>query len=300
MHVRSGWLLLCLAGALAGCGNSAPPPTPPPSTSPATAALGSHAHVMLIVEENHSVDQLIGNTQAPYINSLAARYGLATDWSDVGHPSLPNYLAYISGSVWGSPADTTPQDATYSGTTIVDELAGAGFTWKAYLEDMPTACDLTDQFGPGHYDVNHNPFLYFDQVRGNPAQCGRDVPYTQLATDLAANSAPDFAWVSPNTLHDMHDGTVQQGDAWLQGMLPAVLDSAWYGSGGVVIVTWDEGDTSEQVATIVISAHTSPGARLTTHGTEYGTLRTVEKLYGLGYIGASADAANGDLLTLLH
>jgi phosphatidylinositol-3-phosphatase len=257
-------------------------------------------HVMVIMEENHSIDQIIGNSQAPYINSLANRYGLATDWSDVSHPSLPNYLAYISGSSWGNPADTTPQDATYSGASVTDELSGAGFTWKAYMEDMPTPCDLTDQFGPGNYDVNHNPFLYFNRIRANPSQCNRDVPYTQLGTDLANNTVPDLAWVSPNILHDMHDGTVQQGDVWVQGMLPTVLASPWYRAGGIIILTWDEGESTEQVATIVISAHTPPGARITSHGTEYGTLRTLEELYGVAFLGASADAANGDLLPLLH
>ncbi len=277
-------------------------PTRRPAARPApTPRLArTSPHVLVIMEENHSIDQIIGSSQAPYINNLANRYGLAINWSNISHPSLPNYLAYVSGSSWGNPADTTPQDATYPGATVVDELSAAGFTWKAYMEDMPAPCDLTDQFGPGNYDVNHNPFIYFDRIRGTPGQCNRDVPYTQLGADLANGSFPDFVWVSPNTQHDMHDGSIQQGDAWLQGMLPSVLASPWYRAGGVVIVTWDEGDSTEQVATIVISAKTSPGARLTTHGTEYGTLRTLEKIYDLPFLGASADPANGDLLALLH
>ena len=250
--------------------------------------------------ENHSVDQIIGNAQAPYINSLAARYGLATNWSDLAHPSLPNYLGYISGSTWAGPADTTPQDATYSGVSLTDELSAAGHSWKAYMEDMPAPCDLTDQFGPGNYDVNHNPFMYFTRIRNNPTQCNRDVPYPQLRSDLLSNRVPDFAWVSPNTVHDMHDGSVAAGDQWLQGMLPSVLASGWYQAGGVVILTWDEGETTEQVATIVISARTHQGARLTTHGTEYGTLRTIEQLFHVPFLGASADAANGDLQALLR
>lgn len=285
---------------------SAPPPAVRPAsptsrpTSRAAPPALTPPHVMVIMEENHSIDQVIGNSQAPYINGLAKRYGMATNWSDISHPSLPNYLAYVSGSSWGNPADTTPQDATYSGFTVVDELSAAGFTWKAYMEDMPAPCDMTDQFSPGNYDVNHNPFLYFDRLRATPAQCNRDVPYSQLGADLASNRVPDFAWVSPNTIHDMHDGSVRQGDAWLQGMLPSVLASQWYQAGGIVIVTWDEGESTEQVATIVVSARTSPGTRLTAHGTIYGTLRTIEKIYRLPFLGTSADPANGDLLPLLH
>jgi phosphatidylinositol-3-phosphatase len=274
-------------------------PRPPVAASAVPAPSGT-AHVMVIMMENHSVDQIIGSSQAPYVNGLAASYGLATNWSDLSHPSLPNYLGYISGSTWGNPADTTPQDATYGGASLTDELSAAGRSWKAYMEDMPTTCDLTDQYGPGNYDVNHNPFMYFTRTRNNPSQCNRDVPYPQLHSDLANNTVPDFAWVSPNTLHDMHDGSIQAGDQWLQGMLPSVLASNWYRAGGVVILTWDEGETTEQVATIVISARTHQGARVTTHGTEYGTLRTIEQLFGVPFLGASADAANGDLQSLLR
>ena len=57
---------------------------------------------------------------------------------------------------------------------------------------MPHPCDLTDTFSPGDYDVNHNPFVYFDSIRHDPALCNRVVPFTRFGTDLRDNTAPDF------------------------------------------------------------------------------------------------------------
>jgi phosphatidylinositol-3-phosphatase len=254
---------------------------------------------MVIVEENHSYEEVIGNAAMPYLNSLAATYGLATNHVDVSHPSEPNYLAMISGSIWNNPPDLTPQQGTYPGPTLVDQLAAAGVGWKAYMEDMATACDLTDTFGPGGYDVNHNPFMYFSEIRNTPAQCNRDVPFTQLAADLNGGTAPPFIFVSPNIVNDMHDGTFQQGDAWLQQQIPRILASTWYRQGGIVIVTFDEGASTERVATIVISA-SNHGNKLTGAMNHYGMLRGLEETYGVPLLGAAANVSNGDLKPLLN
>ena len=182
------------------------------------------------------------------------------------------------------------------GPQLTDELASAGITWKAYMEDMPSACDLTDQFGPANYDVNHNPFMYFNTVRTNPSQCNRVVPYPQLTTDLNSGTAPSFIWVTPNTINDMHDGTPAQGDAFLQGLVAQVQASTWWTAGSRIIITWDEGVSTEQVLTLVIgSAH----GTVATGGNEYGTLRGLEEAYGVPLLGASANSANGDILPLL-
>jgi hypothetical protein len=288
----AGAALLVLAG---GCGPQ-PAPSSPPSSS--TRSAGA-PHVMVIVEENHGYDEVIGNSQLPFINSLARQYGSAANWFDLSHPSLPNYLGLMSGSTWGSNSDSTPQDATYAGPSFVDELARGGIGWRAYIEDMPRACDLSDQFGPGHYDVNHVPFLYFDSIRGDPARCGQVVPYGALSTDLSSGRAPPFMWVSPNLIHDMHDGTNAQADGWLGGLLQEVMGSPWWSQGGVVVLTWDESESGEQIATIVVSARLRH-ATLTNRGDHYGTLRGLEELYGVGLLGASASPSHGDLLPLLR
>ena len=262
----------------------------------AVGATGNAPHVLVVVMENHSYESVVGNPQMPFVNGLVAANG-SVSTTDLSHPSLPNYLGLVSGSIQNNPQDTAPQAGTYPGPQLTDELAGGGIGWKAYMEDMPQPCDLTDQFGPGHYDVNHNPFMYFNSVRSNPSQCNRDVPYGQLASDLAASSAPPFIWVSPNTIDDMHDGTDAQGDQFLQGLVNLVRGSSWWTPGARMVITWDEGTQSEQVLTLVVGSKHGVAA---TGGNAYGTLRGIEELYGVGLLGHSADANVGDLLPLLN
>lgn len=260
---------------------------------PARAA--GPAHILVVLMENHSYPEIVGNPAMPFLNSLVASNG-SVSTTDVSHPSLPNYLGLVSGSIYNNPQDTTPQDGTYPGPQLTDELAGAGIGWKAYMQDMPGPCDLTDQFGPGGYDVNHNPFMYFNSVRANAAQCNRVVPYSQLAADLGAGAAPSFMWVSPNTTNDMHDGTYQQGDTFLQTLVTQVEESSWWSSTARIVITFDEGETTEQVLTVVVgSAH----GTAVSAGNHYGTLRGLEEAYGVGLLGDSADPNVGDLLPLL-
>src|SRR3982075_3689266 len=203
-------------------------------------------HVMMVLLENTSYESVAGNSSMPFVNGLIAANG-SVSTTGLCHPSLGNYLGMTSGATQGWPPDTVPKDATYPGPQLTDQLAAAGIGWKAYMEDMPVACDLTDTFSPGHYDVNHNPFMYFTTVRSNPAQCNRVVPYPQLTADLNAGTAPSFLWVSPNTLNDMHDGSAAQGDAFLNGLVTKVRASSWWTAGSRIIITWDEGVTTEQV-----------------------------------------------------
>ncbi|MFI5282272.1 MAG: alkaline phosphatase family protein, partial [Candidatus Dormibacterales bacterium] len=252
-------------------------------------------HVMIVLMENASYEAVVGNANMPYLNHLVATNG-SVSTTDLSHPSEPNYLGLVSGSIQDNPQDLTPQDKTYAGPQLTDELAAAGIGWKAYMQDMPMACDLTDQFGPGGYDVNHNPFMYFNSVRNSPNQCNRDVPYPQLTSDLNSGTAPPFIWVSPNTTNDMHDGTPAQGDAFLQGLVAQVQASSWWAAGGRIIITFDEGEQSEQVLTLVVgSAHGTPA----TGGNEYGTLRGIEETLGVGLLGQSAATTVGDILPLL-
>jgi len=262
---------------------------------PVSQAAAIPPHILVVLMENTSYEGVVGNSLMPYVNGLVNTNG-SVSTTDLSHPSLPNYLGYVSGSIQNNPADTTPQDGTYAGPQFTDELAAAGIGWKAYMQDMPVACDLTDQYSPGSYDVNHNPFMYFNSVRNNTSQCNRDVPYSQLTADLNAGTAPAFIWVSPNTLNDMHDGTPAQGDSFLQGLVTQVRASSWWTAGSRIVITWDEGTQSEQVLTLVVgSAHGTAA----TGGSEYGTLRGLEEAYGVGLLGHSADSNVGDILPLL-
>ena len=163
-----------------------------------------------------------------------------------------------------------------------------------------SACDTTDTFSPGSYDVNHNPFVYYDNVVHTPAECNNVVPYGQLATDLAAGTLPTFIWVTPNIIHDMHDGTIADGDMFIHGLIPQIQGSTWYQQGGSVILTWDEGETSDQIVAIVVSTAMTGHGAFTTPGNHYGTLRGIEEVYGLTLLGSASDPASGDLMPLLQ
>jgi hypothetical protein len=252
-------------------------------------------HVLIVLMENTSYEGVVGNSQMPFVNGLVNTNG-SVSTTDLSHPSLPNYLGLMSGSIQNNPQDTTPQDGTYAGPQFTDELAAAGIAWKAYMQDMPVACDLTDQFGPASYDVNHNPFMYFNSVRNNASQCNRDVPYPQLAADLSSGTAPAFIWVSPNIVNDMHNGTPAQGDAFLNGLVTQVQASSWWTAGSRLIITWDEGTQSEQVLTLVVGSAHGTAAN---GGSAYGTLRGLEEAYGVGLLGHSADSNVGDIRPLL-
>jgi phosphatidylinositol-3-phosphatase len=278
------------AAASGPCGTATTPP--------------AYHHVIWIWMENHSFGDIIGNkSQAPYINSLAASCGLATGYHNTTHPSLPNYLAATSGLAQAQLPILSFTDCNVSSfcDTSAPSIFGQGETWKAYQESMPSNCDRSDA---GEYAVRHNPPPYYTSLAGCASH---DVPYTQLATDLAGNTLPAFSFVTPNLIDDMHDGTITQGDTWLSKNLPAILNSEPYRARTTaVFITWDEGsggypvedcddpsttDSSCRVPTIVISPSTPAGITSATFFSHYSLLATTEQLLGLPKLGQAGSAS---------
>src|SRR5213082_1001657 len=101
-------------------------------------------HVFVIVMENHSYGEIIGTSAAPYINSLLPSGALATNYTAVAHPSLPNYLALAGGSTFGVTTDCTT--CWVNASNIGDSLESAGSTWKAYEESIPWACFVRESY----------------------------------------------------------------------------------------------------------------------------------------------------------
>jgi acid phosphatase len=260
-------------------------------TNPAVPAIPAFDHIFVLIMENHAFDQVIGSPDAPYINELAATYGLAANYSAVGHPSLPNYLALTGGDTFGVGTDCT--DCFQSAPNIVaDRITPAGKTWRAYLESLPSAGYVGDAYP---YMQKHNPFVYYDDIRTVPAQLANVVPYTQLASDLAtAVSTPSFGWITPNMLHDMHDGTVAQGDSWLSNAVPAILASpAFTARNSLLFITWDENDDSpgNQIPTLVIANGVPKGFKSQVPYNHYSLLRTIESAWNLAPLTANDAAA---------
>jgi hypothetical protein len=252
-----------------------------PVTAGAQGTVPAFDHIFVIIMENHSFSEIIGSSQAPFINSLAGQFGVAANYRAVAHPSLPNYLALTGGSTFGVTSDCTTCFQNQP-NIAVDRVEASGRSWKTYQENYPGGCKLGNS---GEYAQKHNPLIYYDDIRTNPTECAKIVPYTQLTTDLASTgSTPSYAWITPSLIDDMHDGTISQGDTWLRQNVPTILNSpAWTGQRSLLFITWDEDDSSQsnQVATLVISKSTPAGFRSNVGYTHYSLLKTIEAAWGL-------------------
>ena len=240
--------------------------------------------------ENKAQASVLGKAAPPTFAALARRYATLTNYRAVAHPSLPNYLALVSGSTQGITSDCTT--CVVTARNLADTIEASGRSWKTYAEGLPSP-GFTGPF-VGSYAKKHNPFTYFSDVLASPARLNRIVPYTVLAADLAAGSLPNFSLVVPDLCHDMHDCSVATGDRWLAGFLPPLLASRQL-RGGAVFVVFDESDDSSVGGGGVVGAFVAgplvrPGARSAAILDHYGLLRTIEDGWGLPRLARSATA----------
>lgn len=310
--VLSQTLTLLLLGFFAvaiGCGgggsgkNSGLPGGTIP-TSPSTGIVPPFAHVVVVVEENTSYSEVIGNSAAPYLNSLAGKNGLATQYYGNVHPSIGNYIMMTTGTL-------AVTDDNFLGTiqndNLVRQFTKDGKTWKAYLEDLPSPGYLGGD--TAFYIQHHNPFSYFTDVATNPAEAANMVPFPQFAADLAANALPNFSFVVPNSRNDAHDcpggaasctaaDRLAPADAWLQKNIAPLIASPAMATTLLVIV-FDEGTIADvtngggHVATVVVSTGGKQGYQGVGIYQHQNLLRTIGEALGLSAIpGQGATAGN--------
>jgi acid phosphatase len=266
-------LTLCTLAALqvaCGSGGSSIVQTPVPSNQP------SFSHVVLLVEENHSYSEVIGNSAMPNFNSLAAQYGLATQYFAVAHPSIPNYLMLTTGLA-------ESMDDSFSGTigddNVVRELVKAGKTWKCYAESIPASGYVGADSGV--YVRRHNPFSYLSDVQNSIAQAANIVPFTQFATDLANHALPQYSFIAPNLDDDAHNGSLAQADTWLQNKVIVPLTASPGFQSTLLIITFDEGNQADldhgggHVATVIVSPKAKKGFQSTNTYQHQSTLRLI-------------------------
>ncbi len=293
---------LCLIPPLSllfGCGgagsNLQPPPPPPPPGFQVN-------NVFVVVLENHGYNSVIGNAVMPYLNSLASRYALATNYFADAHPSIGNYFMLTTGQ-------TITNDDNFAGVVsddnIVRQLVAAGRTWKGYFSALPSIGYLGGDKFP--YVKHHNPFAYLRDVIDNPALQANLVPMSQLGQDTAVGELPQFGFIVPDDLEDGHgclpgvtcsDAVLlAAADTWLQNNIDPLIKSAAFQRGGVLFITWDESETSDnshgggQVATVVVSPGARTGFRSTVFYQHENLLRTVlQELRVQSFPGASANA----------
>ena len=243
--------------------------------------------VVVIVFENKAPAAVLGNSAAPTFNALASHNAVLSRYSSITHPSLPNYLALVSGSTHGIRSDCS--SCLVSGPSLADTLERAHRSWKAYAEGLPRP-GFTGCCAP-RYAKRHVPFLYFRRVVTRPARLRRVVPLRQISTDLESGRLPDFSLVVPNLCHDMHDCAVGAGDTWLGRFLPPLLRNPQL-ENGVVFLVFDEGPPVQGtlVPALAVGPLVRRGSVFAGRTSHYGLLRTIEDAWGLPRLGRSARA----------
>ncbi len=268
-------------------------------------------HVIIVMLENRSYDQVVGKVAAPYQTRLASLCGNATEAFGATHGSASNYLAISAGqyppsSVHGCnyPACASSQDSIYQ------QLDRARLTWKAYEESMPSACDKSSAFP---YKIGHNPAIFYTGI--SSAECkANDVAVASLTArsgvfynSLRSSSLPAVSWVTPNRNNDGEKPckascALGSADTWLRKFLTLVAASPAYQQGSVlVLVTYDEGrgpdnavgencahktadlagqQPSCHVPLFVVWQDARPGKN-STFFTFYSVTRTIEDMFGL-------------------
>jgi phosphatidylinositol-3-phosphatase len=250
------------------------------------------AHVVIVVEENHGYSQVIGSSAMPFLNGLAKKYGMATNYYANGHPSIPNYFMLTAGETITYNDNST---GVFNGDNIVKHLLVGGKTWKVYAEQLP----YVGYTGGNHlnYVRHHNPFVYFGDVVNSPVQRLNVVPFPQFQTDLASNSLPNYSFIVPDSLDDAHSASLAQADAWLKTKISPLLNNPEFKASGVLIIVFDEALVSDRshgggrVAMIVAGPNAILGSRFNGLVQHQSVLRLSCDLLGLtGCPGLAATA----------
>jgi len=271
--VRAGALLLLVVV----CGVPA---------SAAPAAVSKFDRVVVVVFENKERGHVIGSPAAPTFNRYARQYANLTAYYAVTHPSLPNYIALVSGSTGGIRTNCT--GCSIDKPNLADSLEEAGLSWRTYAEGLPNAGFTGPVFR--RYAKKHNPFLYFRSIIDDRQRRNRVVPLARLAADVRTGALPDFSLVVPDLCNSMHDCSVAVGDKWLRRVVQPLLSLPRT----AIFVLFDEGSTSIRggghTPALVVGTAVRPRSRYGAVSGHYEVLRTIEDAWGLPRLGASARA----------
>ncbi|MFE3201899.1 alkaline phosphatase family protein [Embleya sp. NPDC059237] len=253
-------------------------------TARAAGSIPTPDHTIVVVFENHGYSQVIGSSNAPYINSLKTGGANLSQFYAETHPSQPNYLAMFSGSTQGITDDSCYAPGFSSAPNLGSELIAVGATWASYNESLPsqgsTVCSS------GQYARKHNPWFAFSNVPTSTAKTFAQFPtnYTTL---------PKVSFVVPNLCNDMHDCSVSTGDTWLQNNLGAY--ATWAKThNSLLVVTFDEDNrlSGNRIATVLYGQQVVAGSSSATTYNHYNLLRTIEDMYGTSHAGQAGSATD--------
>jgi hypothetical protein len=255
--------------------NAPAPPTPP------VAHVPQFDHVFVVMMENEDYSEIIGNSAAPYLNSLLKKGTNLTNMYATAHPSDENYTAFAAGTTGTQEGNTTT--AELDNQQIGDLVGNAGGTWRSYTESANGPCDRGSQ---DTYTIDDTPFINFKDVSDNQASCQEhEQPLTQFQLDLdKTTSTPTYSWFEANDCDDMEGCGITAGDTWLSQTLPTIFNSpAWTKQRSLLIITWDEDAADGQadlqkIPTIVLGSQGTVKQGFSTgqRYTEYSLLRTIE------------------------
>jgi hypothetical protein len=209
------------------------------------AQVPASKHVYIVAEENHSYEHLVGSANMPYLNSLLAKGALSTQFYADQHSSLPDYFWVTAGQMITMNNETL---LTYNVDNIVRHLMQLGLTYKSYAQSLPYA-GYSGLYS-GAYMKRHAPLPYYTDMGNSTTEMLKHVPITRLLTDISNNNLPNFAFITPDGDHDMHNcpnGEVaceQVADAFLKTYLAPILVRPEFqpGGDGLLILWSDEAD----------------------------------------------------------
>ena len=298
------------AGGPTGVATSSRPPSSPTASpsrrhtkaaAPATSTSTSSAppgpaqisKLLVFVVENHSLDEM--RAQMPWTYGLATRYGHATAYRAMTHPSLPNYLAIAGGSTFGITDDRDPSSHPIHGPSVFGAALHAGLTARVYADAMPSPCFPTSA---GEYAVRHNPWTYFVDER---SACRTfDTPLARFPANVRAGDLPDAGMVVPDVCHDAHDCSLATADAWLRQEAGLAMSGPDFRSGRLaIVVTADEDDYSQDNTVLTVVVHPSlHAAVVTTPLSQLSLSRLYSEVLGLPPLRDAASAPS--MTTAFH
>jgi phosphatidylinositol-3-phosphatase len=247
----------------------------------AAAAVPTPAHIVIVIEENKSQANIIGNKSAPFINQLAANGAMmAQSFAEV-HPSEPNYYALFAGNTLVND-NVCPVNGGNT-PNLGSELLAAGYTFVGFAESLPAVG--SEDCRAGKYARKHVPWASFANI---PAS--HSLPFSAFPGPSNYASLPTVSMVIPNLDDDMHDGSIGQGDTWLYQNLSQYASWA-RANNSLLILTWDEDDNTprNQIPTVIFGANVRPGT-YSEPISHYNVLSTLEAMYGLPKLGLATRA----------
>ncbi len=274
--------------------------SPPGGVSSTTPCVGAAAptqwkHVVVLMFENHTYDQVIDNTSAPYITSLAHQCGSYASWKDANYKvtgatdgnyiSKPNYATLTNGV---SPTAHNLTSDSYTTTTTVDNiynrLKGMGKSSMDYYDGPASTTPCASAHFSGDY---HVAMRYYTNLGGQSTDpttyCNtHNKPISNFMTAVNAGTLPEFSMIYPTNDENMHNNGVPPGDAWVKTFLPAFLDSARYKSGDTALFfLWDEDSPIPNVLiapSVKTNTHPVPSTLVFSH---FSATRTWQEMLGI-------------------